>query len=283
MNTPGAEHERTMTEDQRRNDSLRNALHDVLDGVTLERAARNHDVRLDVLHEAISRLGAAMPSTTKATTRPTRRRLTTEQESGIHALARRHTPDELGGAHLLWSREAMRWLIERETGMRFPDRTLAAYLERWGFAPEKPMRALAARRPGIMREWLRRDLPVITLQGREAAGVVYWLGATELVPRAVGLVQQMKGEKVSPWIPEMARMLFLTTNRGLILWVGHDGPPTHARLIQLLERAHRMDPRKHFIIGHRHPLLMSDEFIKWASERRSAFQFEIVPIDHGNA
>lgn len=279
MNPPGANHDCTMTEEKRSNESLRGALHEVLEGSSLERAAKQHGVRVDALQEAILRLGSAMPGMNRSANRANRRRLTTEQESAIHALVRGHMPDALGGSDLLWSREAMRWLIEHETGMRFPDRTLAAYLERWGFAPEKPMRVLASRRPVQMREWLRRDLPVITLQSREASGIVYWIGAAGLVPRAVGLVQSKRGGNISPWIPETARILFLTTNRGLMHWAVHEGPPTHDQLIGLLERAHRMDPRKHFIIGHRHPLLLSDEFRNWACSKRSAFQFETVPID----
>lgn len=209
-----------------------------------------------------------------------RRRLTPEQEAALHALIQRNLPDALGGTDLLWSREAVRWLIERETGMRFPDRTLASYLERWGFAPEKPMRVLAASQPAQIREWLRRDLPVLTMQARETAGIVCWLGMTALEPRLHGRwsAQQPRMATAVPWQQGVTRMLFLTTNRGQSLWLVHEGPPSHALLITLLERALRMDGRRHFLIGHRHALLATPEFLSWASARRERLHVEIIPI-----
>lgn len=281
MIRPGTGYDRAMTETKRNEESLRQALNDVLHGARLEEAASRHGLHASSLQDAILRLGSAIQRPQGKGARSSRRRLTTEQESAIHALVRDHLPDELGSPDLLWSRETMRWLIERETGMRFPDRTLATYLERWGFAPEKPMRVLASHSPAQVREWLRRDLPVLTMQAREVAGTVYWLGIAKLEPRP-GPQQQSKHPNGSlSWFPEGARLLFLTTNRGFTLWLVHRGPPTHDRLIDLIERAQRMDARKVFIIGHQHPMMRSDAFRSWTSSRNAEIHIELMPVGQG--
>lgn len=281
MNQPNVQHEPAMTEESRRPDTLRLALHEVLDGASPEEVARRHGVRVTALREAMLEIGSTLPGSSRAIKRAfSRRRLKPEQEAALHALIQRHLPDDLGGTDLLWSREAVRWLIERETGMRFPDRTLASYLERWGFVPEKPMRVLAASQPALVRDWLRRDLPVLTMQAREAAGIVCWLGMSVLEPRTQGRwsAQQPRTAPALPWRLGETRMLFLTTNRGQSHWLVHEGAPSHALLITLLERALRMDSRRHFLIGHRHALLTAPEFLTWASGHRERLHLEIIPI-----
>ena len=53
----------------------------------------------------------------------TGRFLAPEQEAQIRALIRRHTPDELDLPFALWSRAAVRMLIERQCGVRLASST----------------------------------------------------------------------------------------------------------------------------------------------------------------
>ncbi len=62
----------------------------------------------------------------------TGRCLTAEQEEQVRALISQHTPDELGLPFALWSRAAVRELIERRCGVRLAVRTTGTYLARWG-------------------------------------------------------------------------------------------------------------------------------------------------------
>ena len=42
--------------------------------------------------------------------------------------------------YALWTRKAVMDLIEQETGIRMPIRTVGEYLKRWGFTPQKPVK-----------------------------------------------------------------------------------------------------------------------------------------------
>jgi transposase len=68
------------------------------------------------------------------------RRLTQEQEQSIQQAIETQTPQELEIASALWTRPAVRELIQRQVGIRLPIRTVGEYLRRWGFTPQKPVR-----------------------------------------------------------------------------------------------------------------------------------------------
>src|SRR5215211_1896736 len=59
--------------------------------------------------------------------------LACQQEAQIRAEISQHTPDELGLPFALWSRAAVRMLIEQSCEVRLAVRTVSTYLARWGF------------------------------------------------------------------------------------------------------------------------------------------------------
>src|ERR687886_1655713 len=74
----------------------------------------------------------------------TTRRLSAAQEAEVRSLIRRQMPDALGLPFALWSRPAVRALIEQRCGISLAVRTTGTYLARWGFTAQKPLRRLRA-------------------------------------------------------------------------------------------------------------------------------------------
>jgi transposase len=64
--------------------------------------------------------------------------LTEPQQQEAIALVRETTPDQLGLAEFLWTREAVAELIARRYGVRLARTTMGAYLRGWGSAPRSP-------------------------------------------------------------------------------------------------------------------------------------------------
>src|SRR5512133_3928062 len=62
------------------------------------------------------------------------RLLTGEQEQGIQQAIETRSPQELEIPSALWTRQAVRELIEQQVGIRLPIRTVGAYLRRWGLS-----------------------------------------------------------------------------------------------------------------------------------------------------
>ena len=69
------------------------------------------------------------------------RHLNTDQERRIRQLITDKVPDQLKLDYALWTRKAVMELIEQETGITMPIRTVGEYLKRWGFNPPKAHQA----------------------------------------------------------------------------------------------------------------------------------------------
>jgi transposase len=91
----------------------------------------------------------------------TGRLLDRRQEATVRELVRRHTPDQLGLPFALWSRAAVRALVERRCGVWLAVRTMGKYLARWGFTAQRPLRRAYEQPPAAVRRWLRQDYPAI--------------------------------------------------------------------------------------------------------------------------
>jgi len=267
--------------------ALRMAMHEVLDGADPALAAAMHGVPMPDLLRSLSSF--AVPKSHALAKRnrepqPERRKLSTAQEMGIHALIRTGAPELIGANERLWSRESVRWLVARETGHLLPERTLSSYLERWGFAPEKPLRALAAKHPLRMREWLKRDYPVIAMLARDADGRVGWLGHAPLLARQQGKLQPGTKPALveSPlWEAGRFNLLFIIGNRGHGRWRVHEGSLTTAIAIDLLERFLHGEPRKLFLILPAGPLFTAPEFVAWAAKNTDRISLHLFEHEAG--
>lgn len=282
MNAPPSDHHSAfMRDDSLHARALRMAMHAVLDGLSPDEAAMRHGLLAEELRLALSGLGrsAALASRpARARVRTERRKLTPEQEASLHARILASLPDELGGSSKLWSREAVRWLVHRETGLHLPDRTLSTYLERWGFAPEKPMRAMAKLHPGRMRAWLKSDYPVVAMIARESNGIVGWWGCAPLLPRKHGKQDRAAQHGSVPnrlWEPDRFSVVFVTTNRGHARWRVFEGALRTGTVTDLLECFVAEDERKLFLILPADPLFTTPEFISWAMSMKERISFHL--------
>ena len=70
----------------------------------------------------------------------TQRFLTAAQEAEVRGLIRRGTPDGYGLPYALWSRAAVRALVEQRCRVCLAVRRMGTYLARGGFTPLKPRR-----------------------------------------------------------------------------------------------------------------------------------------------
>src|SRR3569623_3082751 len=97
-------------------------------------------------------------------------------------------PDALGLAFALWSRPAVRALIEQRCGVRLAVRTTGRYLARWGFTAQKPLRRAYEQRPSEVRRWLREEHPAIVAQAKRENGIILWGDETGVSVRSAAPV-----------------------------------------------------------------------------------------------
>lgn len=161
-------------------------------------------------------------------------------------------PDQLKLPFALWTREAVRELIERETGVRLSLQAVSVYLKRWGFTAQRPVhRALERREPEIER-WLAADYPAIAERARAEGGEIHWADETGLsnqanygrsfAPRGRTPVIARKAERISQ------SMISSLTNRGKLRFMVYDGAINARIFLAFLKRLVRTADRKIFLI-----------------------------------
>jgi transposase len=160
--------------------ALRNrAVRAVLDGMTQAQAARVFGVHPNAVNRWIKRYregGWAGLAERRRGRRPGEQAALTEpQQREVIALVGDSTPDQLGLAGFLWTRDAVAELIGQRYGLSLARTTVGGYLRGWGFSPQKPQRRALEQNPAAVRRWLAETYPAICARARREGGVVLWL------------------------------------------------------------------------------------------------------------
>jgi transposase len=159
---------------------LRNrAVRAVLDGMTQAQAARVFGVHHNAVNRWIKRYrqgGWAGLAERPRGRRPGEQAALSEpQQQEVIALVRDATPDQLGLAGFLWTREAVGELIGQRYGLGLARTTVGGYLRRWGFSPQKPQHRALEQNPAAVARWLATEFPALRAQAKREGGVVLWL------------------------------------------------------------------------------------------------------------
>lgn len=106
--------------------------------------------------------------------RPSSIQLLPWQAAVVVRLITDRCPDQLKLPFFLWTREAVRDLIEQRFGIRLSVWTVGRYLQRWGFTPQKPLRRAYERDAQAVQNWLTKEYPDIKKQAKREGATVFW-------------------------------------------------------------------------------------------------------------
>jgi transposase len=155
------------------------AVQAVLDGMTQAEAARVFGVHPNAVNRWIMRYregGWDGLGERRRGRRPGEQpALSVRQQQEVIALVRESTPDQLGLAGFLWTRDAVAELIGQRYGRWLARTTVGGYLRGWGFSPQKPQHRALEQNPAAVARWLTEEFPAIRAQARREGGVVLWL------------------------------------------------------------------------------------------------------------
>src|SRR5262245_30263457 len=155
------------------------AVQAVLDGMPQAEAARVFGVHPNAVNRWINRYRQggwdALAERRRGRRPGEQAALSDAQQQEVIALVREATPDQLGLAGFLWTRDAVAELIAARYGIRLAPTTVGAYLRSWRFSPQKPQRRAVEQYPAAVGRWLAETYPAIRAQARREGGVVVWL------------------------------------------------------------------------------------------------------------
>jgi transposase len=267
--------------------ALRNrAVRAVLDGMTQAEAARVFRVHPNAVNRWIRRYregGWAGLAEQRRGRRPGEQPALSElQQQEVVALVRDSTPDQLGLAGFLWTRDAVGELITQRYGLRLARTTVGGYLRGWGFSPQRPQRRALEQNPAAVRRWLEETYPAIRAQARREGGVVLWLDEMGVRSDAaagrswapVGQTPVIKGTGKRFRV----NMISAISNAGLLRFRLFTGSFTGAVFIDFLRRLLRdCDGRRVHLIVDGHPVHRAKLVSAWVGRHAERIELHFLP------
>jgi transposase len=262
------------------------AVRAVLGGMTQAQAARVFGVHPNAVNRWIRRYRegglAGLSARRRGRRAGEQAALTETQQQEVIALVRETTPDQLGLAGFLWTREAVGELIARRYGVRLARTTMGAYLRGWGFSPQKPQRRALEQHPAAVRRWLTTEFPAIRAQARREGGMVVWLDEMGVRSDAaagrswapVGQTPVIKGTGKRFRV----NMVSAISNAGRLRFRLFTGSFTATVFIEFLGRLLRdSGGRKVHLIVDGHPVHRAKAVSAWVGRHAEGIQLHFLP------
>jgi transposase len=264
-------------------DLRRRAVKAMRDGMSQTEAARVFDVARGTLNRwmGLYRRQGSHSLKARRRGRPPVSRLEPLQAATLVRLIEGRCPDQLNLPFALWTRGAVKVLMERRFGVRVSVWTVGRYLAGWGFTPQKPLRRAFERDPEQIRRWLEEKYPAIQRTAKQAGAAIYW--GDEMGLRSDHQAGRTYGRRGrTPVIPGTGQrfrcnMISAITNRGKIAWMVFRENFTVKVYLKFLRRLVRHAKRLVFLIEDQHPVHRSREGTRWLHRHRKQIRRFFLP------
>jgi transposase len=213
--------------------------------------------------------------------RPTGRELDPKKSAQIISLIVGKNPEQLKLPFALWTRENVANLIKRKYGIVRSPRQVGRYLAEWGFTPQKPIYRAYQQDDAQVRQWLKKDYPVIKRQAQRDGGSIFWGDETAFRSKDTrGRSFAPKGK--TPVIPKTGHqfgvnMISAVSNQGKLHFMLFKGGINSDKFITFLKQAVRMSDRKLFLIVDNLPVHKTRKVRDWVSTNRHRISLHYLP------
>lgn len=207
--------------------------------------------------------------------------LTAKQAAKIQRLIRDKNPDQLKFPFALWTREAVRDLINQKFGILYSLNMVGVLLKEWGFTPQKPVVRALERNEAAIRAWVDKEYPKIRRRAKEEKAEIYWEDETGLrSDHQVGRSYAPIGE--TPVIRGTGarfscNIISAINNRGKMRFQVYKGGFNQSKMIEFLNRLIHDAKRKVIVIADGHPAHRGKKLKAWLSERADKIELIIMP------
>ena len=212
----------------------------------------------------------------------TSRTLTTEQERQVRKDICDRRPEQLKMDFALWTREAVLMYIREHFGIEMPVRTVGEYLKRWGFTPQKPIRAAYEQRPEAVKRWLGEEYPAISARAKAENAEIHWADETAVMDTDV------RGRPCSPrgatpttravWgARQRFSMISSVNSQGKCYWMVMDGVFNADRLMEFMESLVKDAARKVFLVMDNLKVRHCKPVKEWSEKNKDRIEVFYLP------
>ena len=181
----------------------------------------------------------------------------------------------------LWTRDAVRLLIQDRFGINLSVSTVGRYLRRWGLTPQKPARRAYQRDARACQHWMEEEYPAIRIQANREKATILW--GDECGFRSdhqTGTSYSKRGK--TPIIPATGdrfrcNMVSAIDNNGHLYFKMFDGSFTVQVFIYFMQRLVRQSKRKVYLIVDNLSVHKSAKVAEWVYTNGQRIRLFFLP------
>jgi len=178
--------------------------------------------------------------------------LSLAQEKAIQLMIVDKMPDQLKLDYALWTRKAVKELVEREFKVILAINTMGDYLRKWGFTPQKPKKMAYEQCPKKVQKWLDEEYPAIHKRAKEENAEIQWGDETGVrnncqhgrsyAPKGKTPIKKSMSKRFS------TNMVSTVTNQGKVQFMIYSENMNSDRFIEFLKQLIKDSDQKIFLI-----------------------------------
>ena len=207
--------------------------------------------------------------------------LTDEQEKMVGSMIVDRMPDQLKLPFALWTRKAVKELIEREFGLSLGITTVGDYLRSWGFTPQKPKKRAYEQNPKKVQKWLDEEYPSIKQKAKEENAEIHWADETGVknncnhgrsyAPKGKTPVKRKMGKRLS------LNMISSVTNQGKVQFMIYSDTMDADKFIEFIQQLIKSTTKKVFVIVDNLRVHHAKVVKKWLEEHQDEVEVFYLP------
>jgi len=207
--------------------------------------------------------------------------LTKEQEIEIQKMIIDTMPDQLKLSFSLWTRKAVKELVERELSIVLAINTMGDYLRSWGFTPQKPKKKAFEQCSKKVQRWIEEEYPAIKQKAKEEDAQIHWGDETGVRNNSQhGRSYAPKGK--TPVKKSMAKrfsinMISTVTNQGKVEFMVYSGSMNAERMVEFLKQFTKGKKRKIYLILDNLRVHHSKIVKNWVEENNDKISIFYLP------
>lgn len=209
------------------------------------------------------------------------RKLTMAQEVWLREQIVGYTPQQMTLPFALWTRRAIKALIEAQFGLEMQDRLIGKYLKRWGFTPQRPIKRALEQRPEAVAQWLNETYPALVVKARSEGAVIYF-GDETAVKEDTHWVRGYAPKGQTPVLATPTRwvklsMISAISPRGEVAFRIVEGSITADRFIEFLAALIEGAPRKIILVVDNLRVHHAKVVTTWLADQRDRIELAFLP------
>ena len=178
--------------------------------------------------------------------------LSNDQEKSIQLMIVDKMPDQLKLDYALWTRKAVKELVEREFKVVLAINTMGDYLRKWGFTPQKPKKMAYEQCSKKVQKWLDEEYPAIQKRAKEENAEIQWGDETGVrnncqhgrsyAPKGKTPIKKSMSKRFS------MNMISTVTNQGKVQFMIYSENMNSDKFIEFLKQLIKNSSQKIFLI-----------------------------------